>query len=109
MTESFPVVQTNSGPVKGISKQTELGTNYYSFQHIPYVQQPIGELRFKDPKPVKAWNDILDCTKEGLPAYSYDHFLPEGTRYAGGDNCLGVNIFTPDVSVFKLKVMKGLF
>uniref|UniRef100_A0A336M3D7 carboxylesterase n=1 Tax=Culicoides sonorensis TaxID=179676 RepID=A0A336M3D7_CULSO len=89
------------GPVKGISKETELGKKYFSFQHIPYAQKPEGELRFRDPKPVKAWNEVLDCTKEGSPAYSYDHFLPEGTRYAGGDDCLGLNIFTPDLQPSK--------
>lgn len=94
--ETYKVVQTNSGPVKGLLKRTEFGNNYYSFQHIPYVQQSVEE-SFKDPKPVKPWNDVLDCTHEGSPAYSYDHFLPEGTRYMGGDNCLGVNVFTPDV------------
>ncbi|XP_063699557.1 esterase B1-like [Culicoides brevitarsis] len=91
------IVRTKSGAVKGIAKQTELGKNYVSFQHIPYAQEPTGALRFRDPRPVTPWNDILDCTKEGSPARAFDLFVPDGPKIVGSDNCLGVNIFTPDL------------
>lgn len=96
---STTVVKTNSGPVKGISKKTELGKSYHSFQHIPYVQQPKGDLRFRDPKPVEPWTSTLDCTKEGSSAYCLDMFLLDGPKVVGSDDCLGVNVFTPNVSL----------
>lgn len=99
---STSIVKTNSGPVKGISKQTELGKLYHSFQHIPYVEQPKGDLRFRDPQPVKPWTETLDCTEEGSPAYSFDMFLPDGPKVVGSDDCLGVNVFTPNVSTDKI-------
>lgn len=99
MSTSTLVVKTNSGLVKGITKQTDLGKAYHSFQHIPYVQQPTGELRFRDPRPVKPWSETIDCTQEGSPARSYDIFLPDGPKIVGSDDCLGVNVYTPDVSI----------
>lgn len=100
MSISYPVVKTNSGSVKGISRKTETGKLYYSFQHIPYVQQPKGELRFKDPQPVQAWTDILDCTKEGSPCYHFDTFKSGTPEFVGSDESLGVNVFTPNVRIF---------
>lgn len=41
------LVQTNSGPVRGLRKNTIDNLSYVSFQGIPYAQPPVGELRFK--------------------------------------------------------------
>lgn len=98
MSTSYPVVKTNSGSVKGISRKTETGKLYYSFQHIPYVQQPKGELLFKDPRPVQPWSEVLDCTKEGPPFYHFDIFENGTPKFVGSDEGLGVNVFTPNVS-----------
>lgn len=40
-------VTTKSGPLAGILKKTRLGTDYISFQKIPYAKAPLGRLRFK--------------------------------------------------------------
>lgn len=40
-------VTTRTGPVEGIEKKTRLGTDYISFQKIPYAKPPVGHLRFK--------------------------------------------------------------
>lgn len=98
MSTSTTIVKTKSGPVKGITKETDLKKVYHSFQHIPYAQKPIGELRFRDPKSVLPWTETIDCTKEGPPAKSLDIFLPDGPKVVGSEDCLGVNVFTPDVS-----------
>lgn len=100
MSGSNSIVKTNYGPVKGQVKKTELGKEYFSFQNIPYVKQPIGELRFKDPQPIEPWIDVLDATKEGPACYNFDVFRPNGPELIGGDNCLGLNVFTPTVRIF---------
>lgn len=95
----FKVVTTKSGPVRGIEKETAAKVKYYLFQGIPYVQQPIGDLKFRDPQPIEApWTEVLDCTKEGPPTYNFDFFKKFGPEFVGGDNSLNVNIFTPEVS-----------
>lgn len=47
MSSESVLVQTKSGPVRGLCKTTIDNLNYVSFQGIPYAQPPIGELRFK--------------------------------------------------------------
>lgn len=36
---------------------------FYSFEGIPYAKPPIGELRFKSPKPAENWSGIYDARK----------------------------------------------
>lgn len=55
MDVEHPVVATQYGPVRGVRKLAATGVDYYSFQRIPYVQPPVGELRFK----VRVWG--FDC------------------------------------------------
>uniref|UniRef100_A0A336LXX1 Carboxylic ester hydrolase n=1 Tax=Culicoides sonorensis TaxID=179676 RepID=A0A336LXX1_CULSO len=88
-----PVVQTNYGPVRGNVRMTDIGKGFYSFLHIPYVNQPKGEFRFRDPIPVKPWNETLDCTREGPSCFTF-----ERKKIGGSDECLGINVFTPNLS-----------
>jgi cholinesterase len=44
---SFVIVDTEYGPVKGITKGSCLGAQYVNFQGIPYMRPPVGKLRFK--------------------------------------------------------------
>ncbi|XP_063709225.1 esterase B1-like [Culicoides brevitarsis] len=101
MSKVYPIIKTNSGPVKGISRKNDVGKLFYSFQHIPYVQQPIGEFRFKDPRPVIPWNQPLDCTKEGPKCYHFDSMSTGSPEFVGGDECLGLNIFTPNLKPWR--------
>ncbi len=57
--QSTPVVETTSGPIKGIIQE---GTN--AFLAIPYATVE----RFMPPKPVKAWKDVRNCDKWGPQA-----------------------------------------
>lgn len=91
------IVKTNYGPVQGKSSKTDDGVNYYAFQGIPYATQPEGDLRYRDPKPVQTWNDVLDATKEGPPSYCSDIFNPYDPKYGGEDKSLVLNVFTPTV------------
>lgn len=109
MSISYPVVKTNSGSVKGISRKTDTGKLYYSFQHVPYVQQPKGVLRFKDPRAVQPWTETLDCTKEGSTCYMFDTFKTGLPEFFGSDDCLGVNVFTPNVRIIYLLNYKNNF
>lgn len=42
-----PIVEVQSGLVRGIVEKHEDGFDYYAFKGIPYAEPPIGELRFK--------------------------------------------------------------
>jgi para-nitrobenzyl esterase len=52
------VVQTTDGRVSGYTEN-----NLNIFKGVPFAAPPVGELRWKAPQPVKAWDGVLDCTK----------------------------------------------
>lgn len=41
------IVQTQYGPIEGAIKTTEAGTEYHSFQKIPFASPPLGTLKFR--------------------------------------------------------------
>lgn len=83
------IIETKSGKIQGyINDGVEI------YKGIPYVEAPIGDLRFKEPQPKKSWKDIRDCTKFGpiAPQHQQDESkldLPES------EDCLYLNVWTP--------------
>lgn len=64
--------------------------NYYSFKGIPYAEPPVGDLRFRAPRPNRPWEGVRDATKHG-------NTCPSGAILGGpgGDeDCLFLNIYT---------------
>lgn len=96
--ESSPIVATRHGLVRGALKNNDIGTPYLSFQGIPYAQQPVGNLRFRDPKPLDGWSEIFDATNEGDVPYTFSFLTKDGLKFVGGDNCLTLNVYTPDLN-----------
>lgn len=87
-----PRVTVNEGVLQGNVKNDYQGNRYYSFRGIPYGEAPIGELRFKAPKPAQPWKGIRDATKEGSDCYSR-HMIFK--HIVGAEDCLYLNVFTP--------------
>ena len=56
------VINTLSGRVRGMTAQvsTNAGKQVDQWNSIPYAQPPVGDLRFRHPRPVDRWDDILD-------------------------------------------------
>lgn len=101
MSFKFPIIHTKYGHVKGLLKTTEAGKDYLSFQNIPYVKQPVGELRFRDPQPLEPWTGVFDATKEG-PAVPSLNFLAIPPAFIGDEqHCLTLNVFTPNHAPLK--------
>lgn len=93
MSEEY-VLNTNCGRVKGLIKTSSLGDRYYSFQGIPYAQNPIGDLRFRAPVSIDTCDDLIDATRGGpVPYYVETHFegLPKS------ENCLHLNVYSKNV------------
>lgn len=68
----------------------------FKFLGIPYGMPAAGDLRFRPPVPVRAWDGVRDCRAYGdacpqvnddLPAWQFD-----GEHSA---NCLNLNVWTP--------------
>jgi para-nitrobenzyl esterase len=73
-----------------------------AFLAIPYAAPPVGDLRWRPPQPPAAWTGTLDATKLGS-ACAQTRIRDQGV--AGSENCLFLNIYTPDTPDKSLPVM----
>ena len=98
------VVKTALGAVRG---GVAAGVN--TFMGIPYAAPPFGPNRLRPPQPVKSWSGVRDALTYGpkppqLPYPSpWDVLIPE--RGPLGEDCLNLNIWTPDLGSAGLPVM----
>ena len=95
-----PVLTVEGGEVSGVPSETP---NVCIYKGIPYAAPPIGDLRWKQPQPVKPWKGIRQCDTFGAASLQGD--LTPGSFYwkefyQGGDpkrseDCLYLNVWTP--------------
>nr|QLI62126.1 carboxylesterase 14 [Streltzoviella insularis] len=90
-------VKVNEGELEGEVIENVLGGSYYSFKGIPYAEPPVGDLRFKEPQPVKPWNGVRSAKEHGPICYQYDMFS-QTIRHEGSEDCLYLNVYTPDLN-----------
>jgi para-nitrobenzyl esterase len=87
-----PVVQTESGAVRGLWRPSSA-----AFLGIPFAEAPIGELRFAAPMPAKAWTGVRDALRYGPTPqrrpFAETTTIPEPS--IPGSQTLNVNVFTP--------------
>ncbi|WP_020496592.1 carboxylesterase/lipase family protein [Sciscionella marina] len=81
------VVHTDAGSVRG---SVQHGTRV--FQRIPYAAPPVGELRWRDPRPVAPWQGVRDATK---PSPSCAQNPGETAQPSDNEDCLYLNVTTP--------------
>ncbi len=97
-------VRTKQGMVRGRSDNGVI-----VFKGIPYAAPPFGANRFGPPRPHEAWDGVRDAFEFGptvpKPPYfpPFDVLLPEPV--IPGEDCLNLNIWTPDVGTARLPVM----
>ncbi|KAM7359456.1 uncharacterized protein ACRADG_012798 [Cochliomyia hominivorax] len=92
-SKSTTIVEISLGPVKGKHLESRSGDKFWGFLGIPYAEPPVGELRFQNPQPVKAWKpDIYDATKDGP-------ICPQPTKQAANisEDCLRINVYTKNI------------
>jgi para-nitrobenzyl esterase len=93
-----PVVETASGSVRGRRTGGAL-----AFLGIPYAAPPFGPNRLRAPQPVSPWTGVRDAAAYGptVPKGEYSAsvrpLLPEVV--IPGEDCLNLNVWTPDPSV----------
>jgi para-nitrobenzyl esterase len=97
-------VRTKQGVVRGRSDDGVI-----VFKGIPYAAPPFGANRFMPPRQHEAWDGVRDAFEFGptvpKPPYfpPFDVLLPEPA--IPGEDCLNLNIWTPDVGAAGLPVM----
>ncbi|XP_076286493.1 juvenile hormone esterase-like [Lasioglossum baleicum] len=99
--EETEVVQTTTGPVKGIIKKTSWhDMRYNAFFGIRYAEPPVGDLRFKPPVPIKPWSAVLNADKETPVCPQVDFFTG---NYMGVEDCLFINVMSRELGNSTLK------
>lgn len=88
-----PRVQTTKGIIEG-----EHDSGIKAFRGIPFAKPPIGELRWKAPQPMDAWEGVKATKKFGprgmqRPLFSDMNFRSDGMS----EDCLYLNVWTPAV------------
>ena len=72
------------------------------FLGVPFAASPIGELRFKAPRPPQEWNpNVRPAKKHGnicLQGQTYEYLVkPFASNFSYGEDCLFLDIYTPDI------------
>ena len=101
---SNPVLDIQGGKVRGVKTG-----DVTVFKGIPYAAAPVGELRWKAPQPVTAWEGILEADTFSKVApqpgqepgsFYWKEFYWEGTPEESED-CLYLNVWAPSGTLAK--------
>jgi len=95
---SVEVVKTDAGQVSGVINATG---DVCAFKGIPFAAPPVGNLRWKDPQPVKPWKGVRKCESFGpspmqaepipFSMWSEEFLIPKKPI---SEDCLYLNVWT---------------
>ena len=92
-TESVPVpgdpVKIDSGFIAG----KMVSDNVRAYLGIPYAAPPVGDLRWREPKPVEPWTGIRDADRFGAACPQQGPAMWGAT--ACSEDCLFLNVWAP--------------
>lgn len=91
--DNGPIVQLETGSVRGLIRSTPQGREFYAFLGIPYAKPPTGDLRFRPPVPVDPWDGVYNATAEAPLCMQLTFEVP--VPYTGVEDCLQLNVYTP--------------
>src|SRR5580693_411665 len=86
------LVDTTTGTIEGDEEQ---GVNV--FRGIPYARPPVGDLRFRAPRPAEPWTGIRDARRFGYwaPQSAPASTLTGDMPGAQDEDCLTLNVWAP--------------
>ncbi|XP_029020003.1 crystal protein [Betta splendens] len=86
-----PVLSTKKGQLKGITVEKA-----HIFHGVPYADPPVGELRWKPPRPVSSWLGVYDATyPKAACMQSCSGPISGECPWRVSEDCLYLNIFVP--------------
>ncbi|KAL5287117.1 CES2.2 family protein [Megaselia abdita] len=92
-----PFVCLDHGCIRGILKNDTRGDLYDAFLGIPFAQPPVGNLRLRNPVPIKPWGNVLNAT-EVKPDCLQMNALAPGSPIYGEEDCLYLNVYRPQIN-----------
>ena len=97
------VVSTTNGQLRGSADG-----GVHRFLGVPYAAPASGANRLRPPRPVQPWTDVRDATRYGAAPFQLAPPESAGTEWdtgLAGEDCLNLNIWTPDPGGSGLPVM----
>jgi para-nitrobenzyl esterase len=88
-----PVVSVTGGRIQGRLLPAPGGA---VFQGIPFAEAPVGDLRWREPKPVKAWTGVRDASAYGAPCAQVSAAWNAKAAALGSEDCLFVNVWNSE-------------
>ena len=86
-----PAVRIAAGAVRGVSAE-----NVDIYRGLPYARPPVGDLRFRDPQPVAAWNGVRDAGAFAPACLQTGVSMPGEPWSPSSEDCLYLNVWTPE-------------
>lgn len=85
--------------VHGLVEGTLEASGILSFKGVPFAAPPVGDLRWREPQPVKNWQGVRNTKKFGprpmqLAVFGDMNFRSDGMS----EDCLYLNVWTPATS-----------
>jgi para-nitrobenzyl esterase len=81
--QESPLASVTGGKIQGSSLNGGA-----VFKGIPFAAPPVGDLRWREPAPVKAWTGVHDATKFGARCMQNGNGISE--------DCLYINVWAPE-------------
>ena len=87
-----PTATIGSGQIRG----TALARSGAVFKGIPYAAPPIGDFRWREPQPVKAWAGVREATAFGPSCAQPATIIDPKAAELSKEDCLYLNVWTPE-------------
>jgi para-nitrobenzyl esterase len=87
---SNPTVIIRAGELRGSLTSNGIA----AFKNIPFAQPPIGDLRWREPLPAKAWSGVRDATAYGPACVQMGNL-----NATSSEDCLQLNLWTTKLSI----------
>jgi para-nitrobenzyl esterase len=83
-------VQIESGALQGVDSN-----GLSTYKGIPYAEPPLGELRWREPQPVKRWKGVRKAVEFAPACMQTGVSMPGEMPPAVSEDCLYLNIWAP--------------
>jgi para-nitrobenzyl esterase len=91
--DSAPLAAVNSGQLRGALLGAPSDKGGAAFKGIPYAQPPVGDLRWREPQPVRSWTGVRDAASFGAPCAQNSGNRPMANSQ---EDCLFLNVWNSE-------------
>ncbi|MDR3415155.1 MAG: carboxylesterase family protein, partial [Nevskia sp.] len=88
-----PIVAVTGGRIQGRLLRAPGGA---VFQAVPFAAPPVGDLRWREPKPVKPWQGVRDASAYGATCAQVAGGWNEKAAALGSEDCLFLNVWNSE-------------